>query len=154
FPAQGIFASWTIPVWFALVPINLLIFRHFIPERMRREDPKLVFASASNVVKYTIGNYVGAIFYQATTTLLPIMVADRLGVTANASFYLPWTITVSLQMIALNMSASFTVEVAHDASKLRTYCRRVLLHNLKILVPISIIFIVGAPYIFGIFVSD
>lgn len=151
FPAHGIFASWTIPVWFALVPINLLIFRQYIPAQIRRDMDERVFASTSKVVKYTISNFVGAIFYQATTTLLPVIVADRSGVTANAYFYLPWTITVSLQMIALNMSASFTVEVAHDASKLRTYCRRVLMHNLKILVPIALILLFGAPYILALF---
>lgn len=151
FPTQGIFASWTIPVWFALIPINLLIFRRFIPDRMRMDVDKPAPSRAPQVVKFAIGNYIGAIFYQATTTLLPIMVADRLGVTANAYFYLPWTITVSLQMIALNMSASFTVEVAHDASKLASYCRRVLIHNLKILVPLVLILFVGAPYILGIF---
>lgn len=151
FPAQGIFASWTIPVLFALVPINLLIFRRFLAKRSRAGEAQAVSVSAPEVVKYALGNYVGAIFYQSTTTLLPIMVADRLGATSNAYFYLPWTITVSLQMIALNMSASFTVEAAHDRSNLRAYCRRVLVHNLKILTPIAFALLVGAPYILGIF---
>lgn len=151
FPKQGIFASWTIPVLAALVPVNLFIFWRAIPQHVRDTAGRAVPLDARRLIRFASGNYVGSIFFQASATLLPILVADRAGATANAYFYLPWTITSSLQMIALNMSTSFTVEASHDEGKLAWYCSRVLAHNLRMLLPLVAVLVLGAPWVLGLF---
>jgi O-antigen/teichoic acid export membrane protein len=150
-PATGIFASWTIPVFFAVLPVSWLIFRRLIPEHVKGTASRAIAIAPSQVLKYAGGNYVSSIFFHASTTLLPIIVIERLGAAENAFFYLPWTITNSLQMIALNMATSFTVEVARDETKLRAYGARVLRHNLRLLVPVVAVILVGAPYILRVF---
>ncbi len=106
------------------------------------------------LVRFIGGNYLGAIFFQASAMLLPILVLNHMGATINAYFYLPWTITLSLQMMALNMSTSFTVEAARDEKELHTLAARVLVHNLRILIPIVLIVEIGAEYILGIFGAE
>lgn len=147
----GIFASWTIPVVLSLIPVNFLIFRRFVPRHIQTIGERAQSVQPRELLKYIGGNYLGAIFFQASTTLLPIIVIGRLDATANAYFYLPWTITNSLQMIALNMSTSFTVEAAREQSQLGHYGVRVLVHNLRMLVPLVALVVVGAPNLLGIF---
>jgi O-antigen/teichoic acid export membrane protein len=147
----GIFASWTIPVLVSLLPVNFLIFRYFIPQHIGVNAERAQPIIRPQLVKYIGGNYIGSLFFQASTTLLPLIVINRLGATMNAYFYLPWTITTSLQMVALNMSTSFTVEATREREQLRSYGARVLLHNLRLLVPLVIGVVVAAPYILGLF---
>lgn len=150
----GIFASWIIPVGLALIPINWFLFTHFIPAHVRTTKERAVPIERGDLVKYIGGNYVGAIFFQASATLLPLIVIGQLGAAMNAYFYLPWTITTSLQMVALNMSTSFTVEASRDLSQRYVYGGRVLVHNLKILVPLVLVVVVGAPYLLGFFGAE
>jgi O-antigen/teichoic acid export membrane protein len=86
--------------------------------------------------------------------LLPLIVIGQLGAAMNAYFYLPWTITSSLQMVALNMSTSFTVEAARDHSQRYVYGARVLVHNLRILVPLVLAIVIAAPYLLGFFGAE
>jgi O-antigen/teichoic acid export membrane protein len=133
------------------VPVNYFIFRRFVPKHVRETADRSVAIIPKQIIKFASGNYLGAIFYQATTTLLPIIVVEQLGAVQNAYFYLPWTITTSLQMIGLNMAASFTVEASRDPKNLNLYAYRVLSHNLKMMVPLIAVIVLGAPYILSIF---
>jgi O-antigen/teichoic acid export membrane protein len=49
------------------------------------------------------------------------------------------------------MMTSLTVEVAFDETKLRVYCRRVLLHTMRLVLPITVVLVVGAEYILRLF---
>lgn len=151
FTQYGIFASWTLPVAFSLIPINLLIFKWFVPAHVRGTAKRAVPIVPREIYKYVSGNYLGSIFFQASSTLLPLIVIERLGATMNAYFYLPWTITTSLQLVALNMATSFTVEAAHDRANLTNYGARVLIHNLRLLIPLVLVVGARAPYLLAIF---
>ncbi len=153
FPAIGIFTSWNIPVLLSLLPINWLIFKRLIPRR-----PPVPVEQESLVTRRTIshfisGNYPGSLFFQASTTLLPILVANLAGASANAYFYLPWAIVTALQLIALNMSTSLTVEATLDRGQLGVYSRRVLKQVTRLVMPPVIVVLIGAPLILQIFGS-
>ena len=103
------------------------------------------------VLDYIGGNYIGSLFFLAYTTLLPILVTEVAGPAANAHFYLPWTIISSLQLVSVNMTMSLTVEASRRQEKMEVYGRRVWLHVLKILGPIVLTILLGAPYFMRIF---
>lgn len=150
-PQFGILASWAVPVILTLTPLNLLIARHLIPRHMSATAGQEAQVTVAQTARYVAGNYPAWLFYLASTTLLPIMVADQLGTRANAFFYLPWTIATSLYLVALNMMVSLTVEAAADQTRLTLYCYRALVQSLRLVVPLVVTLLLGAPYILLVF---
>jgi O-antigen/teichoic acid export membrane protein len=153
-PLYGVFASWTIPVFLSLLPVNFLIFYRLIPRHIR-SSPNIQSQSLKRqVIKYIGGNYIGSLFFLAYTTLIPILVTEMAGPTANAHFYLPWTIMSSLQLVSVNMTMSLTVEAGREQHKMDDYGRHVLVHISKILGPIVFVILLGAPYLLRLFGKD
>jgi O-antigen/teichoic acid export membrane protein len=151
--AAGLFASWTVPVFLCLVPINFLIFKRLIPRHNRALDEQAVPLTLNPIVKFVSGNYLGALFFQISTALLPIIVTNLSGAQANAYFYPPWMIVTALQLVALNLTTSLTVEATLDRAKLSAYSRRVLVQTARLVVPLVIIVFLGAPLILQVFGS-
>jgi len=147
----GIFGSWTVPVVLSLVPVNVLIFRRLLPKRAAATEDETVAPQVSQILRYVGGNYIGTLFFLVYTNLLPIIVANGAGAEATAYFYLPWTISSGLQLIAINLATSMTVEAALDQQALGSYCRRALNQALRLLVPLVIVIFLGAPWFLQIF---
>jgi O-antigen/teichoic acid export membrane protein len=145
------FAAWNIPVILSLPLVNFLIFRRLIQRHFQVAADRAIPLILSQIVRYSAGNYLGTLFYLASTTLLPIIVASRLGAAANAYFYIPWTIASGLQLVAFNMTTSLTVETTFDRAQLANYCRRVLKQTLRLMVPLVIVILLGANVILLLF---
>lgn len=153
-PGGGIFVSWIIPVAISLLPVNLLIWKFLIPRHPATlVDPSQPIAWRT-IVDYAAGNYLGSLFFLASTTLLPLLVTNLAGATANAYFYPPWMIATGLQLVALNMTTSLTVEGSLAQSKLNAYCRRVIIQTARLLIPLAVIIFFAAPYILLFFGQD
>ncbi len=146
-PEYGIFASWIIPTVIAVIPVNALIFGRLIPRHVQARAAQQEPLVPRVIAKFVAGNYVGSLFALASARLLPVIVAAVAGATANAYFYLAWTIANTLHLIATNMSMSLTVEGATDKSTLTTHTRRFFIHNVQLLGPLVIVLILAAPYI-------
>lgn len=150
-PVEGVLASWLIPVVMSVAPINLLIYRRLLPEHSQATANQAEPLTLRPLIKYVSGNHLASLFMLAYTTLLPVIVASQAGARANAYFYPPWMIATSLQLVAINMTTSLTVEGTRDRPQLRAYGYRVLIHLMKLLVPVVILIFVGAPWILRIF---
>jgi O-antigen/teichoic acid export membrane protein len=150
-PGAGVLTAWLIPVVLSLLPINLLIFHRLLPRHKQTTLDQAEPLTLRPIVKYVAGNHLAALFLLAYTTLLPVIVASQAGVRANAYFYLPWMIASSLQLVALNMTTSLTVEATRNRSQLRGYGHRMFVHLMQILIPVVAIVFVGAPWILRIF---
>jgi O-antigen/teichoic acid export membrane protein len=147
----GIFTSWVISVALLLLPVNGLIVRKLLPAHIRSTQDRAVPLVRQQIVKYVSGNFLGTLFYMASTTLLPVLVTVQAGTRANAYFYLPWMITTSVQLIAINMTSSYTVEASMDESKKNVYIYRVLVRTLQMLLPIVIAVLLLSPNILLVF---
>ena len=154
FPAVGILLSWNIPVLISLLPINLLIFRWLVPGHVRATSERVAPITPNLIAKFVGGNYLGSLFFLASTTLLPIMVTNLCGPSANAYFYPPWMIVTALQFVAVNLSTSLTVEAAFNMTKLSLYSKQVLLQTARLLTPLVVLVILGAPLVLRVFGSD
>jgi Na+-driven multidrug efflux pump len=89
-----------------------------------------------------------------STTLLPLIVIQVAGSSANAHFYLPWVIASLIPLITVNMSTSLTVEGSRDQDQLMVYGRQALLHTIGLLVPVVAIVLLVAPYMLSLFGSS
>ena len=117
-PIEGVLAAWLIPVVISIAPVNLLIFRRLLPAHTRATADQAEPLAVRPLVKYVSGNHAASLFMLAYATLLPVMVASQAGARANAYFYPPWMIATSLQLVAINMTTSLTVEGTRDRPQL------------------------------------
>jgi O-antigen/teichoic acid export membrane protein len=150
-PIEGVLSSWLLPVVLSVVPVNLLIFRRLLPAHIKTTANQAEPLALRPIVKFVSGNHLASLLMLAYTTLLPVIVASQAGARANAYFYPPWMIATSLQLVAINMTTSLTVEGTRDRPQLRVYGYRVLVRVMQLLVPVIAIILIGAPWILRIF---
>jgi O-antigen/teichoic acid export membrane protein len=150
----GIFAAWNIPVLISLAPINYIIFWRLIPQHAAATGGQGEPLVPRQIVSYAAGNYLGTLFGLAANNLLPILVASVAGTATNAYFFVPWTIVTGLQLWALNMTTSLTVEAALEPRRLAAYLRRVVIQMLRLLLPAAAVIFLAAPLLLRLFGPD
>jgi O-antigen/teichoic acid export membrane protein len=150
FPQYGIFSSWTIAIFMAVIPVNLLIFGRLIPQHARETESHAEPIIPSQIVRYVAVDYLGTLCSLASTTLLPLIVTQLVGERANAYFYLSWIIAYSIQMVTINATISFTVEAVRDRDQLESLSCRMLLHLTRLIVPAVGVLVLLAPYLLAV----
>lgn len=153
FPAYGVFASWTIALALSVVLTNLLLFWRLVP-RAKPADTPTTPLSVGVISRFVFTDYLGSLCWLACTTLLPVVVASTAGIRATAYFYLAWQIGYGLHMVSINMGYSLVVEGTTDPRRLAAFSRRMLVLNLRIIVPAAAVVIIAAPYVMGLFGPD
>lgn len=83
--------------------------------------------------------------------LVPVIVASQISSADNAYFYITATIGGTVELLAINMGASLTVEGAHAPERLGRNARAALLRMIKIVVPICAFLFAFAPHILHVF---
>ncbi|MGN6662673.1 MAG: lipopolysaccharide biosynthesis protein [Solirubrobacterales bacterium] len=139
-PTSGPFVSWNAPLLPAIVLVNYLIFRRLIPA-----DRSFGSLDRRKVIRMAAGNYGGNLFALVGNMYLPILVANRISASQAAYFFVPWMISLSLQLVALNVTTSLTVEAALDMPRLRELCRRALAHSMRLVAPLAALVALAAP---------
>jgi O-antigen/teichoic acid export membrane protein len=151
-PGAGIFASWTIPMAAMLVPMNLLIFRVLLPRHARTSRPgELQPIRYREVGAFLAGDSAGTMASFAATAFLPVLVVSRFGPAVNAYFYIAWTTSVVLNLLAVNMGVSLTVEASRDAPELGTHLRVSIQRLSRLLPPVVAGGVVLAPLVLAMF---
>lgn len=148
-PFSGPFVAWNAPLLPAIIVINYLIYRRLIPA-----DKSVGSLHRPTVIKMAAGNYGGNLFALAGTMYLPVLVANLTDPTQAAYFYVPWLFSLSLQLVALNMMTSLTVEAALDMEAMRQLARRTLAHSMRLVAPPVLLTLALAPYGLLIFGQD
>jgi O-antigen/teichoic acid export membrane protein len=139
-PTAGPFVAWNAPLLPAILVVNWLIFRRLIPA-----DRSVGSLDRRKVVRMAAGNYGGNLFALVGNMYLPILVANQVGAAEAAYFFIPWMICISLQLVALNVTTSLTVEAALDMPRLRRLCRQALIHSMRLVAPLAALTALVAP---------
>jgi O-antigen/teichoic acid export membrane protein len=150
-PRYGVFVSWTLAVLITILPTNFLIFGWLLPGKTRTLSDQSESITSTQVVKYIAGDYFGSLVSLAAISLLPIIIVVQVGASANAYFYLSWTIAYALYLVSRNMGMSLITEAAGDQSKLNLYSYRTFIQTARLLVPLVILIVLAAPNILGLF---
>ena len=148
-PHAGLFASWVIPSLVAVAIVSVMVVRIVLPPLRGQERPES--HQLREIVRFAGGNYVGFVFYAASSNLLPLVVLNEVGPTQAAFFFLPWTITSAVRAIPASTATSLTVETVQDMDQLRSYCRRTLVHTFALLAPAVALLCVGASTLLNVF---
>lgn len=151
FPAYGVFASWTLGLLVAVVPVNVLIFTRLIPGHADAAADRPNLPTRRQIASYIGADYIGSIFALASGILVPVVVLELAGATANAYFALPWVIAWSVYLISANMGYSLVVSGASDEARLETYIRQAFVQTARLVLPATLMLVVAAPVVLRLF---
>jgi O-antigen/teichoic acid export membrane protein len=87
----------------------------------------------------------------ASTQLLPLIVLRIEGSEAAAHFTLPWMMITAIQVVIPSLMGSLVVEASRDQGQLVKYSRQAFRQIARILIPVIVCLLVGAPYLLHFF---
>jgi len=153
-PTAGMFTSWTVAVALTLIPVNLLIFRRLVPRHAVSSAENAALPQRGELVRFVVLDYVGTLCFLGCIHALPLLVLVRLGPSTSAAFYVAWTVSLALDLVAANVGLSLTVEASHDAAALAGLGARATRRVMGILVPVVGGVLLGAPLLLRVFGQD
>ncbi|MBZ3902678.1 lipopolysaccharide biosynthesis protein [Streptomyces griseiscabiei] len=150
-PTMGVFVSWVAAIAMSVLPLGWLVFRRLIPAHAKATADHARPPSLREIGRFLAGDYTGSLFSLAVVYLVPVIVAAQVSSADNAYFYITTTIGGTVNLLAINMGASLTVEGAHDPARLAANTRAALKRMARIMLPVCGVLFFGAPWILAVF---
>ncbi|WP_394435257.1 lipopolysaccharide biosynthesis protein [Streptomyces sp. SGAir0957] len=154
-PATGVFVAWAAAIAFSLLPLGWLVLRRLVPRHVAAtEGGAGAPPTAREVGRFLAGDSTGSLFSLAVVFLVPVIIASQVSSADNAYFYVAATIGGTVNLLAVNMGASLTVEGAHDPALLAAHTRAALRRMARIMLPVCGLLLLLAPYVLRVFGRD
>ncbi|MFD4526391.1 lipopolysaccharide biosynthesis protein [Streptomyces sp. NPDC058470] len=150
-PATGVFVSWVAAIAMSAVPLGWLVFRRLVPRHVKATKDDTKPPSVKEIGRFLAGDYTGSLFSLAVVYLVPVIVASQVSSANNAYFYITATIGGTVNLLAINMGASLTVEGSHAPARLAANTRAALRRMVRIMLPVGALLFLGAPFILRVF---
>ncbi|GAA2080601.1 hypothetical protein GCM10009801_38960 [Streptomyces albiaxialis] len=150
-PTSGVFVSWGLAIGLSTIPLGWLVFRRLVPRHVEATRETARPAGYREMGRFLAGDYTGALFSLAVVYLVPVIVASQVSSTDNAYFYITTTIGGTINLLAINMGASLTVEGSHSPARIADNCRAALRRMARIMLPVCGGLFLFAPQILGVF---
>ncbi|MDX6364532.1 MAG: hypothetical protein QOC85_3542 [Streptomyces sp.] len=150
-PTSGVFVSWVLAIALSVVPLGWLVFRRLVPRHVKATADRTTPPTLKEIGRFLAGDYTGSLFSLAVVYLVPVIVASQVSSTDNAYFYITTTIGGTVNLLAINMGASLTVEGSHDPARLAANTRAALSRMARLMVPVCGLLFLGAPFILHVF---
>ncbi|GAB1330507.1 lipopolysaccharide biosynthesis protein [Streptomyces sennicomposti] len=147
----GVFVSWVVAIATSVVPLGWLVFRRLVPRHVAATERHARPPSARELGRFLAGDYTGSLFSLAVVYLVPVIIASQVSSADNAYFYITTTIGGTVNLLAINMGASLTVEGSHDPARLAADTRAALGRMARIMLPICGLLFLLAPQILHVF---
>ncbi|MFC5667125.1 lipopolysaccharide biosynthesis protein [Kitasatospora misakiensis] len=144
----GILLSWSGALIISLVVTNVYLFRHAVPSHQRAAP---VGTPQSRFARYAVADYIGSLCRLTAYSVVPLLVLAQLGAEQNAYVALPWAVSYTFYLVALNMGSSLLVEAARAPERLAEHGRRVLRHAGRLLAATGLATVFAAPRLLSLF---
>ena len=131
------------------LPVTVVLFGRVLPRQARAADPNRPLPSRLTVRRFAVADFGGALFVFATVQLVPVLVAATVPVAAFGWFFIAWTLSTMLNLVAVGVAISLTVEGVYDADSVSVNCRAAIRRILALLVPAVAVLLVVAPVALG-----
>jgi O-antigen/teichoic acid export membrane protein len=138
--SQGVLLAWIAPVAVMIIVVNWYLFRKRIPEHEATSTASEALPSVRELISLTGAQYATLLITIATSSIVTLVVINRLGAVASAHYYLPAQIMNGVALSIWSIDRSFLVEASTDRHDLRRHARSALRTG---------IFILGASIILG-----
>ncbi|HEV8297125.1 MAG TPA: hypothetical protein VGQ20_07510, partial [Acidimicrobiales bacterium] len=150
----SVFLSWTLPIVFLILPVNLFVFRRAIPRHLDAFGHRAQPLARSQLQRYIVLDYTASLFSNVVPLLLPLVVLSRLGEAANGRFYAAWVIGVSLTVIVGSLAVSLSVEGALHEDDLAALTRKAVRKGALLGLPLLAAFVVLAGVVLRVYGPD
>ena len=134
--------------------VSIVVVRHEVGGSLRRWLRSVDLGALTHCRSFAAGNHLAALVALLPTTVLPIVVLDRLGARQAAFFAMPLMIVALLNVIPSMASQSLFAEASADEASLHAQTRRTLLGVYALLVPGVIVLCLLAHPVLSIFGVD
>ncbi|MFB4316963.1 hypothetical protein [Actinomadura sp. 21ATH] len=146
YPGDGVTLSWFVPAVVMLVPVSAFLFGRLIPRHSRLNAGRGDRPTHRDIARYVGGAYIGGAFQYASISLIPVVVAAHISSATNAYFQMAWALGMMLDLLALTLSMSLTVEGSFDRAGLAESTRAALRRTLTLMTPAVLVVVVAAPF--------
>lgn len=145
--ALALLTTWVVPAAFALLPVSGILLFRLLPRHAAGTEVE----DLGGLRRYFAGDSVGLILSQLSTTLLPVLVVIRLDAEAAGAFGIAWLLAQSLDLVAVNLGMSLTVEGAHDERRLPELLGSMRVRVLLLVTALAAVGVAIAPLLMGFF---
>jgi O-antigen/teichoic acid export membrane protein len=152
--SQGIFLAWSAPVALAIIGVTWYLFGTRIPEHEAMNPSSEELPSIRELVLLAGAQYTTLILSVFTTSIVTLIVIERLGAVANAYFYVPALISSGVALLLWAITRSFLVEAASEPYALRHHTNVLIGTLAAVLIPCVLVGAVFAPEFLRIFGSS
>jgi O-antigen/teichoic acid export membrane protein len=150
----GVFVSWVVSIACSVIPLGWLVFRRLVPRHIELTAGRAKAPTLREMGRFLAGDYTGSLFSLAVVYLVPVIIASQVSSADNAYFYITTTIGGTVNLLAINMGASLTVEGSHDPARLAANARAALRRMARLMIPVCGLLFLLAPYILRVFGQD
>jgi O-antigen/teichoic acid export membrane protein len=151
---QGILLAWMAPVIVVIITINIYLFRRRIPEHERTSSSHEKLPSLRELIVFTGAQYSILLITVLSSSLVSLVVIDRLGAVASAHYYLPAQVAGGAAVALWSVDQAFLVEASSEPEALRHHARVAMRAGIAIVVITLLIGEAFAPEILRIFGSE
>jgi O-antigen/teichoic acid export membrane protein len=148
---QGILLAWLAPVIVVIITVNFYLFRVRIPEHERSTSSREKLPSLRELIFLTGAQYSTLLITVLSSSLVSLVVIDRLGAVASAHYYLPAQIAGGAAVALWSVDQAFLVEASAEPQALRHHARVALRAGIAIVIITLVIGEAFAPEILRIF---
>ncbi|GAB2809743.1 hypothetical protein GCM10022221_03910 [Actinocorallia aurea] len=149
-PSDGILLATMVPVIFLVLPMDFFVFRRLLPEHVELTKDRHHTPTPREIGRYLQGDFIGTVASHSAINFIPLLVAAKVSEAANGYFAMAWIFGLMLDLLALNMAMSLTVEGSHSADDLASTTRDALRRTLMLLVPVSLLVALAGPYVLNL----
>jgi LmbE family N-acetylglucosaminyl deacetylase/O-antigen/teichoic acid export membrane protein len=145
--AFGVFTAYQAAIALAL-PVYLVVLRRRfgLSTRLRARRDRL-----TAMWRYSAGNYVATAILMLPTLAMPVIVAQRVGPTDAAYYYIAAMLASALTFVPQATTRSFFAEATHDIDRMRASLRKVIRLTAIAQTPILLILIMAGPFALALF---
>ena len=149
FGAFGMVSAWGVSVTVAV----LIGAAMFLPLALPgyRPVPKISRKVMDPILRYSLTNFISVLLWSAPSYILPLMVANLVGVESNAYFYVAWSIANLLFQIPTAISFSLFAEGSIKEEQLGRDTRRSLKLSFLVVIPAAAVIAASAGLILTIY---
>jgi O-antigen/teichoic acid export membrane protein len=148
---QAIFLAWSAPVALTIIAVNWYLFVDRIPGHEASGIVSEGLPGTRELLLLAGAQYATLILTVSSTSIVTLIVLQRLGAVANAHYYVPAQIAAGPPLLAYSIARSFLVEASHEPHALRRHTNVAIRALVFVVVPCIIVGVVFAPELLRIF---